>query len=104
MKEMNLIIVSIFIIQKSLTIPHFYILIILMIKNNSIMKNNNIFFYFKDFINDISKDITQTSAEIEKLIDLMPRITCNEDKQVKITFIPLLYIYYINIFFFFFFF
>jgi len=37
-----------------------------------------------NFINDISKDITQTSAEIEKLIDSMPKITCNEDKQIEV--------------------
>ncbi|ORX83336.1 hypothetical protein BCR32DRAFT_292076 [Anaeromyces robustus] len=36
------------------------------------------------FIEDISKDITQTSVEIEKLIDSIPRISCNEDKQIEV--------------------
>lgn len=36
------------------------------------------------FINNISNDITNLSVEIEKLIDSIPKKTCNEDKQIEI--------------------
>jgi ElaB/YqjD/DUF883 family membrane-anchored ribosome-binding protein len=37
-----------------------------------------------EFINGISNDITQTSVEIEKLIDSIPRVSSNEDKQIEV--------------------
>ncbi|OUM60865.1 hypothetical protein PIROE2DRAFT_13272 [Piromyces sp. E2] len=36
------------------------------------------------FINDISNDITKTSMEMENLIDSIPKISCNEDKQIEV--------------------
>ncbi|ORX58634.1 hypothetical protein BCR36DRAFT_580233 [Piromyces finnis] len=36
------------------------------------------------FINDITNDITRTSLEMENLIESIPKITCNEDKQIEI--------------------